>query len=139
LYTIGAPDRVVRVLFDPARLAGYGLSLADLRRSLQAANASTDAGALVGDNREIPVQAGSFLVNAAEIGSLVVGLHQGTPVYLADVAEIKPVRIQPKRYVWLGTGPAAATNGVKVRGEFPAVTLAIAKKPGENAVQLPTS
>ncbi len=61
LYTIGAPDRVVRVLFDPAKLAGYGLSLAELRRSLQAANASTDAGALVSDNREIPVQAGSFL------------------------------------------------------------------------------
>jgi multidrug efflux pump subunit AcrB len=44
LYTIGAPDRVVQVLFDPARLAGHGLALADLRRSLQAANASADAG-----------------------------------------------------------------------------------------------
>ncbi|MCC9003280.1 MAG: efflux RND transporter permease subunit, partial [Candidatus Competibacter sp.] len=134
LYTIGAPDRVVRVLFDPAKLAGYGLSLTDLRRSLQAANASVDAGALVSDNREIPVQAGSFLVNAEEIGALVVGLHQGTPVYLADVAEVKLSSDQPKRYVWLGTGPAAAANGIKAKGEFPAVTLAIAKKPGENAV-----
>ena len=134
LYTIGAPDRVVRVLFDPAKLAGYGLSLTDLRRSLQAANASVDAGALVSDNREIPVQAGSFLVNAEEIGALVVGLHQGTPVYLADVAEVKLSSDQPKRYVWLGTGPAAAANGIKAEGEFPAVTLAIAKKPGENAV-----
>jgi len=77
LYTIGALDRVVRVLFDSAKLAGYGLSLAELRRSLQAANASTDAGALVSDNREIPVQAGSFLLNAEEIGQLVIGLHQG--------------------------------------------------------------
>jgi multidrug efflux pump subunit AcrB len=136
LYTIGTPDRVVRVLFDPAKLAGYGLSLAELRRSLQAANASTDAGALVSDNREIPVQAGSFLINAQEIGQLVVGLHQGTPVYLADVAEVKLGPDSPKRYVWLGTGPAAETNGVKVKGEFPAVTLAIAKKPGENAVQI---
>ena len=134
LYTIGAPDRVVQVLFDPARLAGHGLSLTDLRRSLQAANASSDAGALVGDNREIPVQAGSFLVGPAEVGSLVVGLHQGAPVYLADVAEIKPQPDQPARYVWLGTGPAAATSGIAVRGEFPAVTVAIAKKPGENAV-----
>ncbi|MFZ1324747.1 MAG: efflux RND transporter permease subunit [Candidatus Contendobacter sp.] len=134
LYTIGAPDRVVQVLFDPARLAGYGLSLADLRRSLQAANASSDAGALVGDNREIPVQAGSFLVDPADVSSLVVGLHQGAPVYLADVAEIKPQPDQPARYVWLGTGPAAATSGIAVKGEFPAVTLAIAKKPGENAV-----
>ncbi len=136
LYTIGAPDRVVLVAFDPAKLAGYGLSLNDLRRTLQAANASTDAGALVGDNREIPVQAGSFLVDPSEIGSLVVGLRQGAPVYLADVAEIKPGPDQPQHYVWLGAGPAAATKGIHVNGEFPAVTLAIAKKPGENAVAI---
>lgn len=134
LYTIGAPDRVVQVQLDPARLAGHGLALADLRRSLQAANASTDAGALVGGNREIPVQAGSFLVDPAEVGSLVVGLHQGTPVYLADVAEIDFGPEPPVHYVWLGTGPAAQSNGIAVKGEFPAVTLAIAKKPGENAV-----
>ncbi|MBK8962321.1 MAG: efflux RND transporter permease subunit [Candidatus Competibacteraceae bacterium] len=134
LYTIGAPDRVVLVRFDPAQLAGHGLALADLRRSLQAANASSDAGALVGDNHEIPVQAGSFLVGPAELGSLVVGLHQGAPVYLADVAEVTAGPDQPVRYVWLGTGPAARANGIGVAGEFPAVTLAIAKKPGENAV-----
>lgn len=52
LYTIGAPDRVVLVRFDPAQLAGHGLALADLRRSLQAANASSDAGALVGEDRK---------------------------------------------------------------------------------------
>ncbi len=136
LYTIGAPDRVVQVRFDPAKLAGYGLALSDLRRSLQAANASTDAGALVGDNREIPVQAGSFLVDPTEVGRLVVGLHQGTPVYLADVAEITFGPDTPKHYVWLGAGPAAATTGIKTTGEFPAVTLAIAKKPGQNAVTI---
>ena len=136
LYTLGAPDRVVRVQFDPARLAGHGLALADLRRSLQAANASADAGALVGGNREIPVQAGSFLVDAADIGSLVVGLHQGAPVYLSDVAKVNLGPEVPERYVWLGTGPAAAVNGIAVKGEFPAVTLAVAKKPGENAVAI---
>jgi multidrug efflux pump subunit AcrB len=136
LYTIGAPERVVMVSFDPTKLAGHGLSLADLRRALQAANASTDAGVLVGGNREIPVQAGSFLVDPTEIGSLVVGLHQGAPVYLADVAAIKLGPDSPLHYVWLGAGPAAATTGVHANGEFPAVTLAIAKKPGENAVAI---
>ncbi|MDG4596601.1 MAG: efflux RND transporter permease subunit [Candidatus Contendobacter sp.] len=136
IYTIGAPDRVVQVRFDPAKLSGYGLALVDLRRALQAANASADAGALVGDNREIPVQAGSFLVDPEEIGTLVVGLHQGAPVYLADVAEIGLGPDTPERYVWLGTGPANEASGIPVKGEFPAVTLAIAKKPGENAVQI---
>ena len=57
-------------------------------------------------------------------------------MYLADVAEVKLGPDIPERYVWLGTGPAAAANGIEVQGEFPAVTLAIAKKPGENAVQI---
>ncbi|HPE70651.1 MAG TPA: efflux RND transporter permease subunit, partial [Candidatus Competibacter sp.] len=91
---------------------------------------------LVGDNREIPVQAGSFLVDPREIGSLVAGLHKGTPVYLADVAQVELGPDSPERYVWLGTGPAAAEKGIASQGEFPAVTLAIAKKPGENAVQV---
>ncbi|MFZ4791172.1 MAG: efflux RND transporter permease subunit [Candidatus Competibacteraceae bacterium] len=136
LYTIGAPDRVVQVRFDPAKLAGHGLTLSDLRRSLQAANASADAGVLIGNNREIQVQAGSFLVDPDEVGKLVVGLHQGTPVYLADVAAITFGPDVPERYVWLGTGPAASMVGIKTTGEFPAVTLAIAKKPGENAVKI---
>ncbi|RUQ41893.1 MAG: efflux RND transporter permease subunit [Candidatus Competibacteraceae bacterium] len=136
IYTVGAPDRVVQVRFDPARLSGYGLALSDLRNALQAANASADAGALVGDNREIPLQAGSFLVRPEDVGTLVIGLHQGTPVYLADVATVTFGPDTPQRYVWLGTGPAAATHGIQAQGEFPAVTLAIAKKPGENAVQI---
>ncbi len=134
IYTLGAPDRVVQVLPDPVRLAGYDLSLDDLRRSLLAANTSTDAGALIADNQEIPVQAGSFLVAPEEVENLVVGLHQGAPVYLADVAQVRLGPESPQRYVWLGSGPAAANKDITARGEFPAVTLAIAKKPGENAV-----
>src|SRR5690606_6111466 len=42
IYTIGGPDRVVRVAFDPVKLAGYGLALDDLRTALAAANASID-------------------------------------------------------------------------------------------------
>jgi len=42
---------------------------------------------------------------------------------------------QPKRYVWIGSGPAAE-KGIRARGEFPAVTLAVTKKPGENAVDV---
>ena len=134
IYTIGGPDRVVHVLLDPSKLSGYGLALDDLRHALLAANASSDAGALVGGNREMPVQAGSFLVAPEEVGNLVVGLHNGAPVYLADVAEVRLGPDQPERYVWLGTGPAVAIKGIATAGEFPAVTVAIAKKPGANAV-----
>lgn len=133
LYTLGAPARVVQVRLDPARLAGYGLVLDDLRQALRAANAASDAGALVADNREIAVQAGSFLVSAEEVQELVVGLHHGAPVTLGDVAEVRLGPAQPQSYVWLGWGPAA-NRAVAAAGEQPAVTLAITKQPGANAV-----
>ena len=134
IYTIGATDRVVHVLPDPARLAGYGIALDDLRRALQAGNQSSNAGNLVGGNLEIPLRAGQFLANADEVSGLVVGVHEGKPVFLSDVADVGLGPDQPESYVWLGMGPAASGKGVAAQGEFPAVTIAIAKKPGVNAV-----
>ncbi len=131
---IGGPDRVVRVRFDPRRLAAYGLSLNDLRRALGTANASRDAGSVVQDNREILVQAGTFLATPEEVADLVVGLHQGAPVFLRDVAQVALGPDEPERYVTFGVGPAGASKGLPPTGHQPAVTIAVSKKPGENAV-----
>jgi multidrug efflux pump subunit AcrB len=136
IYTVGGPETVVRVLLDPERLAAYGVALDDLRWSLGAANVSSAAGSLVVDNTEITVQAGEFLVEPEEVGELVVGVRGERLVYLRDVAEVSFGPAPPTQYVWMGTGPAAAAKGMAVAGEFPAVTLAVAKKPGTNAVEI---
>lgn len=136
IYTIGGPDRVVHVLLDAQKLAGYGITLEDLARSLQSANVSSLAGSLVYDNTEIPVQAGDFLSQVHEIGELVVGVHADKPIFLADVAEIREGPDFPDTYVWFGTGPAAQQKGIQLQGQFPAVTVVVAKKPGTNAVRI---
>ena len=136
IYTIGGPDSVVHVLLDPVKLAGYGLAVDDLRMALQASNSSLSAGALVSDNREVLIQAGRFLSSPEEIRDLVVGVHQGNPIYLGDVAEVRVGPDQPEHYVWVGTGPAAEEKGITGQGEYPAVTIAIAKQPGTNAVEI---
>ncbi len=136
IYTIGGPDNVVHVLLDPARLASYGLTLEDLRNALQASNTSDSAGALVHDDHEVLVQAGSFLGHVEDVAGLVVGVHDGSPVTLREVADVKAGPDQPEQYVWMGTGPAAGSKGIGVHGEFPAVTIAVAKQPGTNAVAI---
>ncbi len=128
IYTLGGPETVVSVRLDPVKLAGYGISLNDLRFALLAANASRDAVTMVADNEEIQVQAGAFMTTPEEIGGLVVGVMNGKPVYLSDVAEVRYGPDQPERYVTF------SQKGV-VSGA-PAVTIAIAKKPGENAVEI---
>ncbi len=127
--TIGGPGRAVRVEMDPARLAGAGLTVADLRQALQGANRSLPAGELLGGDRSIAIEAGAFLHDAGEVGALVVGVRDGRPVFLRDVAEVVEGPLPAARYVWHGTaGPDGA--------EHPAVTLAITKKPGENAIDV---
>ena len=136
IYTIGGPDNVVRIQLDPQRLAGYGIDLAGLKNALLAANSSAEAGVLVQADQESSVQAGVFLSTIEEISSLVIGVNNNSPVYLRDVANVLSGADQPSRYAWLGTGPAAMTKDISLQGEFPAVTLAIAKQPGMNAVDI---
>ncbi|ALG67015.1 efflux RND transporter permease subunit [Beggiatoa leptomitoformis] len=134
IYTVGGADRIVHVTLDPNKLAGYQLSITDLTNALSASNSTRNAGSLVRDNQEILVQAGDFLSKPEEIADLVVGMQNGKAIYLHDVADVRLGAAQPEQYVWFGTGAAAHTRGITQQGEFPAVTIAIAKQPGTNAV-----
>jgi multidrug efflux pump subunit AcrB len=136
VYTIGGPESVVHVQLDPQRLAAYGLSLDALRYALQASNVVSQAGALVADNQNVPVTAGTFLANADDVAELVVGVRDGKAIYLDDVADVAAGPDQPEQYVRFGTGAAAATIGHEPGVIAPAVTLAVAKKPGTNASRM---
>ena len=126
VQTLGGPGRAVRVLLDPDRLSAHGVSALDVRNALQLANVALPAGKLVRGNREIVVETGNYLESAADVRQLVVGTFAERPVFVADVAEIADGPDQPARYAWTATA----------KGEYPAVTLQITKKAGENAVEI---
>ncbi len=136
IYTIGDSERVLKLTLNPESLAGYGIDLSDLRLALQSANHIRDNLTHTANNHEVLLQAGTFLSSADEVANLVVGLFNGKPVYLRDVAEIEEGPDQAEQYVWMATGPEAATKQISASGSFPAVTIAIAKKPGSNAVEI---
>ncbi len=130
VYTIGAPDRAVMVEIDPARLASYGLGVDDLTRTLKAANVAADVGSETGGNQNRPVKAGTLLMNAAEVSQLVIGVAGGRPVYLSDVSQVISGTNYSTHLASFGTPPGKVGP---LGGLTPAVTLAIAKKPGTNA------
>jgi multidrug efflux pump subunit AcrB len=135
IYTIGGPDNVVSVTLDPQKMAGFGIVLDNLRASLLAANTSQDAATIVRDNEEIQVQAGTFMTTTREVGDLIVGVFEGNPVRLSDVATVRHDSTHPQRYVEHRTGAGYHGEQVAVEGA-PAVTLVVAKKPGTNAVEI---
>ena len=136
IYTLGGPKQVVHVLLDVPALSAYNLSVTDLRIALQASNATQPSGNIINSNREISIQTGTFLSSPEEIRDLVIGVHAGKPIYLRDVAKIKRGPAHSEQYAWFGLGPAANTKGLNEKGEYPAVTIAIAKQPGSNAVSI---
>ncbi|MEJ2528910.1 MAG: efflux RND transporter permease subunit [Gammaproteobacteria bacterium] len=136
IYTVGAPERVVSVLLDPQALAGYNINLNDLQRALTSANVVRDNLSITNNNHEILIQSGTFLTSAEQVGNLVVGVHGGSPVFLRDVATIKHGPDQPEQYVWIGSGPGSSDKTLSSSDTLPAVTIAIAKKPGTNAVDI---
>jgi len=129
ITTIGGPEQVAHVALDPQKLTARGLSISQLRHSLLASNTSSQTASLIENNQFIPVQAGEFLSNIEEIAQLVVGTHNGRPVYLQDVASINYEPAENQNYVWY---LQANKNNIN----SPAVTMAISKKPGENAVKI---
>ncbi len=135
---IGGLPRAVRVVLDTNKLAAYGLTPGAIVQQLQGANARAIAGSFAQDNQEIQVEAGRFLENASDLNAVVVGVRNGNPIYLRDVAEkIVDGPEEPKNYVLFGTAvgtvKTASVAGVQPGEEFPAVTISIAKRKGTNA------
>ncbi len=130
--TIGGPGRAVMVEIDPARMSGVGVTVADLRQALLSANLGLPVGELIAGNRAVAIESGPFLRQASEVADLVVGVRAGKPIFLRDVATVRDGPLPPSRYVWHGVAAAASAPAA----EYPAVTIAVTKKAGENAIDV---
>ncbi|MFT6987583.1 MAG: multidrug efflux pump subunit AcrB, partial [Psychromonas sp.] len=126
IYTIGGHLLTVNIRIDPAKMNSFAVSYDAITRVLASNNASSSVVSLVQNNQQIKVQTGQFLQNISEIKKLIVSVNQGFPVYLQDVADISLSADIPSENVWHGE------NGKL----YPAVTVAIAKQPGKNAVDV---
>ena len=126
---VGGARRQVRVLLDPVRLASRNLSAAGLVPMLQQANRQFRSGDLTTNNQEFVIETGAFLTSAEDVGSVVVGVFGGRPVYLSEVAKIVDGAEEPSNYAFFWEAHALPS-------EEPAVTLSIAKRPGANAISV---
>ena len=145
-YVVGGRPREITLQLSPQRMAGRGISLQDIQRALEAANASLPAGDLVRQDRAVRLQAGLFLTTAHEVGNLVVGVHEMRPVYLKDVAQVLDGPAEAETYTRIAFGPAAfgpgdaaheaeaLPPGIERDRDYPMVSVAVAKRKGTHAV-----
>ncbi len=148
-YVVGGQPRVVRILLDPDAMAAHNVSPLELHRAIRGANVRQTAGDFRAKDNLVRVEAGQPISNARELDDLVVAIFDGRPVFLKDVARAEDGPDEVASYVRHGWGPAqgftkheyfpgtvlgGASNETSADASSSAVTIAIAKKKGSNAV-----
>ncbi|WP_406646109.1 efflux RND transporter permease subunit [Aliisedimentitalea scapharcae] len=128
-YIVGEAQEMIRIAPDPERLALYGVTLQQLAGKVQAANQAFSTGLVRDGGQQIPLVAGETMTAPADIGNLVLTARDGRPVYVRDVADISFV---PDGSDQIVANVTRDESGQALR--TPAVTLAIAKRAGANAV-----
>ena len=119
----------IRVEPDPEKLALYGVTLQQLVAKVRDANRSFQAGCVRDNDRMRDVAAGQTLAGIPDIGLLLVTTRDNRPVYVRDVAKVVIGPSPLEHRVWMDT-PGQGGHWDRV----PAVSVAVAKRAGANAV-----
>jgi len=123
LVTIsGGQKPAVRVQVNPTQLLAYGISLDNLRTTLQSASVNQAKGNFDGAHQSYEINANDQLLSSKDYRSLVVAYRNGAPVMLSDVAQIIDDVENTKLAAW--------------RNETPAVIVNIQRQPGANIIQV---
>lgn len=135
-FVTGGRSEQVRIDVAPERLKGYGVSMGHIAQTIKAFNTEQTVGSVEQGGKYYWVKTGSFMTSEADFERLVVGNHEGLPVYLRDVATITKGPEEARHVVAHYTGPAH--EGEPIDGAQ-AVTIAIAKQKGANGVSVVNS
>ncbi len=151
-YVVGGQPRVVHVYLQPDRMRAYGVAPLDIEKAIAGANVTRLAGDFSRNDAQIAVEAGRAFAESSELRNLVVAVSAGRPAFLKDVAEIVDGPREIISYVRHGWGAArgfmheedvagSVLGGSSAAGQAEsasvsseAVTIALAKKKGSNAV-----
>ena len=127
-FIVGGRPQEIRISPDPGRMALYGVPLKSLIDAASGANASFPAGDLRSVDAVQSVAVGNTIDTVAELQLLSVRAADGRTVYLRDVADVSLGAREDQSRVWRFSHE---DDSVRMA---PAVSLAIAKRDGANAV-----
>lgn len=136
IYTVGAHPTIVDVRLDPVKMNAFGITIDALNQQLTGQTARSTTLRLTRMDQTLPLQIGQPIRTADEIEQIVVGVHHSVPVYLSDVAQVSLGVGIATQNVWSVPAKANGSSVVVGRDPLPAVTIAIAKQNGINAVDV---
>ncbi len=119
--TIGGMVKQYQVVVDPDKLRAFGITLAKLKLAIQEGNQETGGSVIEMGEAEYMVRASGYLQSIEDLAAVPVGVNQqGTPLVLADIAEVR-------------LGPQMRRGIADLDGEGEVVGGVIVMRWGENA------
>ena len=85
---LGGETMQYQVIVDPMKIAGAGLTVSGIANSLNANNGNAGGGFYSQGGQFYYVRGLGRLVTLEDIGNVVVGVHDGTPVLVKDIGEV---------------------------------------------------
>jgi len=132
---LGGRSKEIKVVLDKTKMTSSHVDFLSITKAIQASNTEMASCSILLNDTSISVQTGNFLTSADDVAGLVVGMNAGMPVYLKQVAKIEEAPATSSQYVFFGYGKADTLVN-KYKATYPAVTFAIAKKQGADAMKL---
>ncbi|MEE4243999.1 MAG: efflux RND transporter permease subunit, partial [Kangiellaceae bacterium] len=128
----GYAAKSIKVTIDPVKSAAYNIDANSIVRALNSFGSQSDEIPIQQNNNEVLISIGKFLQDKSDIEQLVIGNKDSRLVFLRDVARISYTTKKPHEYVQIGFSKASDHPS-----QFhSAVTISIAKKEGENAINV---
>jgi cobalt-zinc-cadmium resistance protein CzcA len=84
----GGMEHRFEVLADPAKLAGFGLTLHDLETALANNNSNFGGGYVEGGGERLTLRGLGRVADTTDIANVVVATRDATPIYVRDVARV---------------------------------------------------
>ncbi|RXQ95932.1 efflux RND transporter permease subunit [Ancylomarina salipaludis] len=131
----GGRSRQLQVILNRELMANYHIDILSIAQKIQTSNQQMGSGSFNNNDNQFLVKTGNFIENAEELSNLVVGVNSGSPVYLKQVAEVLDGPEIPSQYVSFGYGKVNDKHAA-FKGEYPAVTLSVAKRRGADAMKI---
>ncbi len=120
---LGGEIQEYQVLVDPVKLANAQMTIAELEEKLASISENKSGGFVATDTTEYPIRILGSSADVELLGNTVIAEHEGTLVYLRDIAKVlKGAQVNPRG--------DASVNGK------PGIILSITKQPGVNTVDL---
>lgn len=131
----GGREREIAIELDPDRLQAFGVTLSQAYTAFTANNLSMPLLPTVRDGKVEAVKLTASFTSVEDVRNQIIAVHEGRPVYIRDVAVVTdgpPSEIASLSRFSFGPGDARVNHANAT--DMPAVTIAVAKKKGANAV-----